>query len=153
MIDDASTAHKVRGCELLGLLLERCPSTLLHRTGLGEVFESTLMHYLLYLPTLVTDEDCLQILGAVYPALVALNRARFTDYKDRRLKTKHLDQIMREGIFKGYAHAGEKVYIAEMLVKQMTILIKELGIGSVKHLKVRTSSTRDEQEQPRMTSD
>lgn len=47
---------------------------------------------------------------------------------------------MREGIFKGYAHAGEKVHIAELLVKQMAILIDEMGIWCAKHLKVSPNS-------------
>jgi predicted histidine transporter YuiF (NhaC family) len=137
LIDDAWTPNKVHGCELLTLFLETCPSVLLQRTGLGEVFESALMQYLLYIPTLVTETVSLQILGAVYPTLICLNRARYPDEKDRRLKLKGLDRIMREGVFKGYAHAGEKVRIAEILVKQMIALIDEMDINCAKHLKVR----------------
>lgn len=47
---------------------------------------------------------------------------------------------MREGIFKGYAHIGEKVHIAELLMMQMATLVEEMGIWSAKHLKVRTNS-------------
>lgn len=137
LIDNTWTPNKLRGCELLAVFLEGCPAALLQRTGLGEVFENALTPYLLYLPTLVTETECLQILGAVYPTLIALNRARYLDDKDRGLKLKGLDRIMREGVFKGYAHVGEKVRIAEILVKQMTILIKEMGISSTKHLKVK----------------
>ena len=142
MLDDAWTPYKVRGCEFLTVFLHNCPSVLLHRTGLGEVFENTLIQSLLYLPTLVTDAECLQILTAVYPTLIVLNRARYPDQKDQGLKLKCLDRVMREGIFKGYAHAGEKVHIAEMLVQQMASLIKEMGIGSAKHLQVRKFLSR-----------
>lgn len=98
------------------------------------------MQYLLYLPTLVTETESVQILGAVYPTLIALNHARYPDDRDRGLKLKGLDRIMREGIFKGYAHAGEKVHVAEQLIKHMAFLIEEMGTGCAKHLKVRTDS-------------
>lgn len=140
LIDDAWTPNKVRGCELLTSFLHICPPILLQRTGLGELFESALMQYLLYLPTLVTEMESVQILGSVYPTLIALNHARYSDDRDRGLRMKSLDRIMREGILKGYAHAGEKVRIAEQLVKHMAFLIKEMGAGSAKHLKVRTDS-------------
>ena len=140
LIDDAMASNKVRGCELLTIFLQKCPPVLLQRTGLGEVFESTLMQYLLYLPTIVTERECLQILGAVYPTLITLTNSRFPNSSDRGLRLICLNKIMREGIFKGYAHAGEKVHVAEILLKQMAILIEEMGIWCAKHMKVRANS-------------
>lgn len=133
-------SNKVRGCEILTLFLQTCPSILLQRTGLGEVFESTLMQYLLYLPIIVTEEECLQILRAVYPTLITLTNCRYSDKNDQGLRLNSLNKVMREGILKGYAHAGEKVHVAEMLLKQMAILIEQMGIWCAKHLKVRAKS-------------
>lgn len=135
LLDDTLTSNKVRGCELLTLFLQKCPSVLLERTGLGEVFESTLMQYLFYLPTIVTERECLQILGAVYPTLITLINSRYPKNRDQKLRLNDLSKVMREGIFKGYAHAGEKVHVAEMLLKQMGILVEEMGIWGAKHLK------------------
>lgn len=138
LLDDVLTSNKVRGFELLSLFLQKCPSVLLQRTGLGEVFESTLMQYLLYLPTIVTERECLQILSAVYPTLITLTKSRYPDSNNRGgLRLNCLNKVMREGIFKGYAHAGENVHVAEMLLQQTVILIEEMGIWCAKHLKVR----------------
>ena len=112
------------------------PLGLLERTGLGNVFQSALIPCLLYLPSLNPEEESLQLLGAVYPALLALVHARFDSAKDKALRQKELDGIFWHGILKGYAHAGEHVKIAEFLVRRMIDLIEEMGIESCKHLKV-----------------
>lgn len=39
-------------------------------------------------------------------------------------------------MLKGYSHAGENVRIAELLMGQVVELVNEMGIASVKHLKV-----------------
>lgn len=136
LVDDASTPFKIRGCELLTLFLSKAPSPLLKRTGLGEVFRDALMPYLLYLPSLTPENESTAILDATYGALLALNRRLFPGDGYRLPRTNGFDVVMRDGIFKGYAHAGENVRIAELLVKKMTDLINELGIDSAKHLKV-----------------
>ena len=136
LIDDSSTACKVRGCSLLKVFLKTVPSQLLERTGLGEVFQSAIMPCLLYLPSLTPEEESLQLLGAVYPALLALVRARFDGAKDKVLKQKALDSIFRYGILKGHVHAGEHVKIAGFLVQRIRDLEEEMGIDSCKHLKV-----------------
>lgn len=136
LIDDSSTAWKVRGCSLLVRFLASIPDQLLERTGLGEVFQTALMPCLLYLPSLTPEEESLRLLTAVYPALICLVRARFDVVKDQARRQKELDAIFRYGVLKGYAHAGEHVKIAELLVQKMIDLVEEMGIDSCKHLKV-----------------
>lgn len=136
MIDDTSVTYKVKGCNCLMVLLRVCPATLLERTGLGEVFENAVMPCLLYLPSLTEEAESLQMLRAAYPALIALALARFPDEKDRTARMRALDRILRQGVLKGYAYAGEHVKIAELLVQQIIKLVNEMGIESVKHLKV-----------------
>ena len=136
LIDDPSTTYKIKGCELLSMFLRIAPSQIVERTGLGEVFQNALMPCLLYLPTLTPEEESLQLLSAVYPTLIALVNARFVEDKDRASRTKTFDQLFRDGVFKGYAHAGENVKIAELLVQTITNLVNEMGTTSVKHLKV-----------------
>ena len=138
-VDDASTYFKVRGCELLTLFFAKVPSPLLERTGLGEVFQSTLMPHLLYLPSLTPENESTAILEATYVALIALNRRLFPGDKYRQPRIKELDKVMRDGIFKGYAHAGENVRIAELLVKKLTDLVNEMGVDSARHLNVQQS--------------
>ena len=90
----------------------------------------------MHLPSLTEEKGSLQILRAAYPALIELANARFAGEKERRAREKALDRILRDGVFKGYAHAGEYVGIAEVLVEQMIALIEGMGIHSAKHLKV-----------------
>ena len=137
LLDDSSTAWKVRGCSLLNHFLGVIPPKLLERTGLGEVFQSALMPCLLHLPSLTPEDESLQLLSAVYPTLISLINARFSDREqDRARRQKELNAIFRVGILKGYAHAGENVRIAEFLVGRMGDLVDEMGIESCKHLKV-----------------
>ena len=138
ILDEEATQNKVKGCELLAIFLKIVPSSLLQRTGLGEVFQHSLMPCLSYLPTLTPEEESVRLLSAVYPTLLTLVRRRYataTEHGDRQ-GTKALDKILRVGILNGYAHAGENVTIATLLVGQLTELINEMGIASAKHLKV-----------------
>ncbi|KAL9002430.1 MAG: hypothetical protein Q9188_004634 [Gyalolechia gomerana] len=133
ILDDVSIKYKVKGCELLVLLLKVAPANLLERSGLGEIFHNTLMPYLLYLPSLTPEEDSIPLLDAAYTALIALTSARYST--SGASKTKSLDSIFRYGILKGHAHAGENVRIASLLLKKSTDLVNAMGIYCVKHLK------------------
>ena len=118
------------------MFLQQCPSLLLERTGLGEIFENAVMPCLMCLPSLTEEEESLKLLKAAYPALMSLAFVRFPDEKHQAAKVKALDKILRDGILKGYAQAGEHVRIGELLVNELATVVKELGIDSVKHLKV-----------------
>ncbi|KAL8719308.1 MAG: hypothetical protein Q9225_003672 [Loekoesia sp. 1 TL-2023] len=135
ILDDVSIVYKIKGCELLILLLKVAPSNLLERSGLGEIFHNTLMPYLLYLPSLTPEEESIPLLNAAYTALIALTSARYGTYETTASRIKALDAIFRYGILKGHAHAGEKVRIASLLMKKSTDLVHAMGIHCVKHLK------------------
>jgi tRNA nucleotidyltransferase (CCA-adding enzyme) len=96
------------------------------------------MPCLSYLPTLTPEEESVRLLSAVYPALLTLIQRRYaTPSEDgERQRIKALDKILRVGILHGYAHAGENVTIATLLVSQISDLVNQMGIVSVKHLKV-----------------
>ena len=138
LLDDSSLEYKIKGCNSLLILLEKCPSVLLERTGLGEVFEDAVMPCLSYLPTLTEEAESLRILRAAYPALIQLALVRFPDDRKHAARIKALDRVLRNGIVKGYAHAGEHVKIAELFVHQITRLVEEMGIEFVRHLKVKS---------------
>lgn len=135
LIDDSSAKYKVKGCNFLAIFLQRCPSILLERTGLGEIFENAVMPCLLSLPSLTEEAESLQMLKATYPSLISLALVRFPGEKHQAARIKALDKILRNGTLRGYAYAGEHVKIAELLVNELTVLVKELGVESVKHLK------------------
>lgn len=136
LMDDSSSKYKVKGCNFLAIFLQKCPSPLLERTGLGEILEDAVMPCLLSLPSLTEEAESLQMLTAAYPALISLAFVRFPGEEHKAARIKALDKILRTGILKGYAHAGEHVKVAELLVNEMTVLANELGVGFVKHLKV-----------------
>lgn len=77
LIDDQDAAFKARGCELLRLLLNVTPPSLLARTGLGEVMEEAVMPCTAYLPNLTPEEQSYKLLSAAYPALLALADVRY----------------------------------------------------------------------------
>ncbi|KAF6232717.1 hypothetical protein HO173_009156 [Letharia columbiana] len=135
LIDDSSTKYKVKGCSFLAIFLQKCPSRLLERTGLGEIFENAVMPCLMSLPSLTEEAESLQLLKAAYPALISLAFVRFPDEKHQPARIKALDKILRNGILKGYAYAGEHVKIAEFLINEMAVLVNELDVESIKHLK------------------
>ncbi len=142
LIDDSSLEYKVIGCNSLLSLLQKCPSDLLERTGLGDVFEDAVMPCLSYLPSLTEEPDSLRILGAAYPVLIHLALVRFPDERKHAARVKALDRVLRNGIINGYTHAGDHVKIAELLVHQTTRLINEMGTEFVRHLKVQTCNPR-----------
>ena len=100
------------------------------------------MPSLLSLPSLTEEAQSLQMLKSACPALISLACVRFPGEKHHSARIKALDNILRNGILKGYAHAGEQVKIAEVLVSEMTVLMDQLGIESIKHLKVSYEALR-----------
>ncbi|KAF1990862.1 poly A polymerase C-terminal region-like protein [Aulographum hederae CBS 113979] len=147
LTDDYEIKYKAIGCSLLQKLLEVTPPPLLHRTGLAKVFEESLLPCLTYLPTLTPEAESVEILSAAFPALLQLVRTQFPaaslsgdqnqppPNEFSRTKARALDNILRTGIFTAYAHAGEHVRIASVLLTHLRSITEELGIESVRHLK------------------
>ena len=141
--DDPDIRFKTQGCSMVEKLLHVAPPSLIVKTGLGQVFEEALMPCFGYLPTLTPEEESIPLLLAVYPALVALSESACTptqntrttleDLKEQRIS--FLDTIMRRGILAAYSHCPERVKIVEVLLQNLVVLLNELGIESVKHLK------------------
>ena len=99
------------------------------------------MPCLTYLPSLTPEPESISVLAATYPALFTLIKTRFpitasTTPKDpiRLNRIKSLDTILRKGILHAYAHCGQYPGITRVLFLNLTTLLNELGIESVKHL-------------------
>ncbi|MCJ1449582.1 MAG: hypothetical protein MMC23_010104 [Stictis urceolatum] len=134
LLDDETSEVKVKGCELLQILLELLSPELLRKTGLFDVFAATLLHMLTYLPPLILESESLQILRGAYVSLYSLVNTLFPG-PTTKPKAEAYDKIMRTGILNGLQHSGEYVYLSEYLIKQVAELINTMGIHSVKHLK------------------
>jgi len=145
LVDDWEVRYKKVGAEMLRRVLEVTPPILLERTGLGGVFEEALIPCLTYLPTITPEEESIELLSAVYPALLALSTVRYpkalslgskaTLSELERQRVKFLDSIIRKGIIYGYSHCNQYPRITATLFEQLRPLLDELGIESVKHLK------------------
>lgn len=144
LVDDWETKYKAVGAEFLGNLLKVVEPALLQRTGLGDVFEEALMPCLAYLPPSTPEQEAVQLLRAVYPALIVLERVRFPSgdssgkfsvQEVRRQRTKFLDKVIRDGAVYGISSCHSHPSIVIITCEQLTILLNEMGIDAVRHIK------------------
>ncbi|KAI7649796.1 hypothetical protein KC322_g19022, partial [Hortaea werneckii] len=146
MIDDWEVKYKALGAILSSNILQITPPILLERTGLGEVFEEALVPCLSYLPTITPEDEAIELLDDVYPALLALSRTRYPknipkesrrdDAEIERQRTKFLDMILRKGVFYGSEHCGlQYPRLQGVTFRHAVPLLNEIGVESVKHLK------------------
>lgn len=149
----------MRALGLFRTFWARCPTDLMRQTGLAQVFEDAIFPAVLYLPDLTPVDESVAILGAGYPALMAiagigigadLESGAATDELQQNSgnpfdtftqeQQKLLARIIREGILVGYHHASEHVRLVALLCEQLRYIINGMGILTVKHLKVRHAS-------------
>lgn len=143
-LDDDSNTSRIRGCSLLHSLLTITPTSLLTRTGMGEVFEQALLPHLVHVPPAFSESESLPLLAVTYPALLHLVRVRFpspSPKKDQQIpiasgKQKSLDRILRQGVLGCLAQLSDNVPVSSLLLQQLRPILDELGIYCVKHLKV-----------------
>ncbi|KAJ5980842.1 hypothetical protein N7481_008140 [Penicillium waksmanii] len=80
LIDDNNITYKIKGCDLLSQLLspiQESGSDILLRTNLVSVFQEAVTACLLSLPSITPETSSLKLLGAAYPALLALLKATY----------------------------------------------------------------------------
>lgn len=164
LADDPSTAVRRRGLLILTDFLAKFPGRTLHDTGLAKVFEDAIFPTLAFLPSLTPDDESVQLLVPAYGALLRLAdkqqqqqpttatpaaAARGTKEEQQQpgvlpggAKIGLLDKVLREGVFMGYFHAKEHVRIVEVLCQQTAVILNEMGIHAVKHLKVSRKKKR-----------
>jgi tRNA nucleotidyltransferase (CCA-adding enzyme) len=133
LLDSVDVETKAIGCDLLRLLLNQTPTSLLARTGLAPVFEESLYTCTTYLPSITSTEDSALILSEALPALVSLANAAYPETSPGR--TTSLLNVLRKGFLAPMDHAAEHVVIAEALYTQLPTILEALGIDCVIHLK------------------
>ncbi|KAF9635164.1 hypothetical protein BFW01_g6059 [Lasiodiplodia theobromae] len=116
LVDDSDPKFKAKGCDLLKLLVEITPPSLLSRTGLAQEFEKSLFPCLTYLPSLTPESESILLLNAAYPALISLAKTRYpipprTDPISEEFyqRAGALDKLIWDGILFAHAHSGEHV--------------------------------------------
>ncbi|KAK5165224.1 CCA tRNA nucleotidyltransferase, mitochondrial [Saxophila tyrrhenica] len=151
LVDDWEVRYKTLGVKLVQQVLLVTPPALLKKTGLGEVFEEALMPCLTYIPTLTPEEDSVKLLGEAYPALLTLSRLRFPEpastapaaptplpsQPPHDLRTKSLDRLLRSGPLHTFSLCPAPTFprLAARLYRHTSLILRDLGIESVKHLK------------------
>lgn len=121
--------------------LGKISSRMLIQTGLGDLLEEALMPTLLFLPSLTPVTESLLLLRKGYAALFKLGDIRYAIEDDKSGRSKFYDRVLREGIFYGVHHCGDAKSILELLLDEMSEVINRLHIYSIKHTKVRTTSS------------
>lgn len=144
LVDDWESKYKRIGAQLLQQLLAITPPLLLERTGLGEVFEGALMPAMTNVPTIVPEDESVELLSVVYPALLTLAQVRFPmdlpsgskrpSSDVQRERTKYFDRILRDGILQGYDIAGQYPRVVTLLFQKLVSVLNGLGPESIKHL-------------------
>ena len=163
LLDDDDLTQKKLGCDLLQVLcihIANCGSGILERTGLLKVFDDSLAHNMLLLPSLTPEDQSLKILSSLYPAYRALVKASFPANSSAArsdtgkliavaperilvagdvLEQHHsrqamLDKILSGGILAGYIHASDYVQIATLLVSEIPHVVTMMGASSTKYL-------------------
>ncbi|TGO23486.1 hypothetical protein BPAE_0130g00040 [Botrytis paeoniae] len=161
LLDSSSNPIRIHALRILPMLFSKMGDKLLQQTGLGDVFENTIHPVLLFLPSTTPVEETLKLLPEGYKALNALCNAIWPSKGDEDASTsvttiaikkpsKHtttpskspaqlrlafLDRIIRHAVLPAYLHCQEIPSVVEILVVQTGIIIPEMKIPGVKHLK------------------
>lgn len=114
------------------------------------MFEDAVFPTLSYLPSLTPEKESIQLLDPAFEVLRILARKQGQSAVSTPIKTtnknvvagskekenKLLDRILREGVFPAYFHAKEHMRIVDVLCQQTVLVLQQMGIHAVKHLKV-----------------
>ncbi|KAJ2905476.1 uncharacterized protein MKZ38_005352 [Zalerion maritima] len=136
LAEDPDTTIRARGLKILLEFLSKFPNKSLAETGLGQVFTDAVMPTLSYLPGLTPADESVQLLKPAYSNLVVLSRKLYPEARYSAEKGCYLDRVLRDGVFTGYDHSKEHVKVAEVLVNASMEIVEEMGIYSIKHLKI-----------------
>ncbi|KAH6989424.1 hypothetical protein BKA56DRAFT_611684 [Ilyonectria sp. MPI-CAGE-AT-0026] len=133
LAEDESTDVKSRALETLAVFVGKCPTQVLHTTGIGLIFEDVAFPALLYLPSLTPEEESAKLLVPAYDVLIRLAETHQPPQSLNRRRL--LDKALREGVIAAYSHASQYARIVQILMDSMASIVKCLGIYSIKHLK------------------
>lgn len=133
LLDSPYANVRARATVILSRILHRIDSSILARTGLGEVIWTALIPNLSSLPPVTEMEDSLPLLRATYTASVTLARLWRPSLPERMAL---LDRLVRDGFIQGMLFAGDKIKVVQVQLESLDLLVREMGIYFVKHLKV-----------------
>ncbi|EAT84128.2 hypothetical protein SNOG_08960 [Parastagonospora nodorum SN15] len=144
MIDDMDTTWKARGCHLLGGLLESLQQTAKFcgfpraTAGYHNVFAEALLPFFTYIPSLTPEPEAVQLFNELFPTLTALALLLPVESGKGSTRTGLLDKVVREGILAPLGHFPKPwahPELAAVITRHVPLVLRHLGIESVKHLR------------------
>lgn len=143
LVDDWEIKYKILGVQCLGQVLAVTSSSMLQRTGLGDVFDQALIPCLTYLPSLTPEDDSIRLLNNVYPTILQLYRVRYpgelSTSEPSRGRAKALDNLLRKGVLYTYENCSDRPNILSVSFQHLCKLLDCLGIDAVRHLRALTT--------------
>ena len=107
--------------------------SILAKTGLAEVIWTALIPNLSSLPPVTDLQESVTLIKTSYPALIKLSKLWYASLPKR---VPLLDKLVRDGVIYAMVFSGDKIRIAEVELEALELLVNEMGIYFVKHLKV-----------------
>jgi hypothetical protein len=107
--------------------------SMLAKTGLAEVFWTAVIPNMSSLPPITEIDESTEVLKHTYPTLIKLAELWYPALEKR---IPLFDELVRDGVLYGMLFAGKTLRVAEVELRSLLLLVKEMGIYFVKHLKV-----------------
>jgi len=105
----------------------------LAKTGITEVFWQAISPNLSALPPITDLNESVALLSVTYPTLIALSRLWYTERVKRMFL---LDKVVRDGFIHAMLFSADKLKVVAVEFQSLNLLIEEMDINFVKHLKV-----------------
>jgi len=106
---------------------------MLARTGLAEVLWTAVVPNFSSLPPITEIDESVQVLKHTYTTLIKLAKLWHPSLTTR---IPLFDKMVRDGVLYGMLFAGKNLKVAEVELDSLRLIIIEMGIHFVRHLKV-----------------
>ncbi|CAM9022159.1 unnamed protein product [Wickerhamomyces anomalus] len=127
ILDDYEGPIKLKGVELLSILLFKVDDDYLKLTGMFDIFYDAVAPLLTYLPKLTPTKQSVMIQKQTYPVLIQMF-SKTPDFKDRLIK------LLNTGIYQSISNVRDNFEILPILTDHMIRIVECLGITTVKCL-------------------
>ncbi|CCH45567.1 hypothetical protein BN7_5149 [Wickerhamomyces ciferrii] len=127
ILDDHEGPIKLKGVELLSILLDKIDNQYFQMTGLIDIFYDAIFPLLSYLPKLTPVKQSKLILSTTYPVLIKMF-LKTENSNDRLIK------LLNSGIYQGINTLRDNFEILPILITQIISILENLGKTSVRCL-------------------
>jgi hypothetical protein len=133
LLDSSYANVRTRGAAILSNILQCIDESIFAKTGLAEVIWTAVIPNLSSLPSVMDLEESVALLKVTYPALITLARLWHPSLPQR---IPLLDKLVHDGVIYAMLYSGDKLKIVQVELEALEMIVKEMGIYFVKHLKV-----------------